>query len=384
MLTLIKKYRAISIKILLIILLVIFTIILIVLKSNVAICEAWTRSFARWYQSVFGHLFKYLPFSFTEVLVVSLFIIGMILLTQFTISMLKHKYAVGVNKMLTIFLAAVTIISLYQATAEMAYNREYHPITVYEEKVEKTEFKKINDYFIKDLNEVSKQLEFTEEGDLISPYTIDEMNDLLAEEFLRLDSGYNDYFTSFTTRVKPMASSFIYRELHITGVTFMPTTEGNINYLNVNALKPLTYAHEILHTKGVMKEEDADFIALYLMLTSDIPYFRYSGYYFSLSSLNYLASLTGVKTDYSEVINSLNSNYRNNKAFGNEYWKKHNAFADFGNWVNDIYLRLSGEKDGTASYNDTPTEVDPEKEVVINFSLYQKLYFKLYYEANQN
>ncbi len=283
--------------------------------------------------------------------------------------------------MLIVLLVASSVIALYQATAEMAYNRHSQPIQVYEEKVEKTEFRKINDYFIADMNEVTKDLQFEENGEVVCPYSISEMNDLLAEEFKRLDNDYDGYFTSFTTRAKPMVSSFIYRELHITGVTFMPTTEGNINYLNVNALKPITFAHEILHTKGVMKEEDADFIALYLMLTSNNSYFRYSGYYFSLSSLNYLASLTGVETDYEEVINSLNINYKNNRAFGSQYWKEHNAFADFGNWINDLYLKISGEKEGTDSYNDTPTHVDPDKKEVISFSLYQKLYFKLYYDA---
>ena len=102
-----------------------------------------------------------------------------------------------------------------------------------------------------------------------------------------------------------------------------------------------------------------------------------------MSSLNYLASLTGVETDYEEVINSLNINYKNNRAFGSQYWKEHNAFADFGNWINDLYLKISGEKEGTDSYNDTPTHVDPDKKEVISFSLYQKLYFKLYYDANK-
>ena len=376
-----KKYKGIVIKSILIVLLIIFTVILVILKSNSDICEAWTRSFARGYQSTIGVLFKWIPFSITEVFFVTIFIIGIILLVQFIRCLVKRKFAEGINKILIIFLVASSVIALYQATAEMAYNRQPQPIQVYEEKVEKTEFRAINDYFIKDMNEVSKDLQFEENGEVIFPYSIGEMNDLLQEEFKRLDNEYDGYFTSFTTRAKPMVSSFIYRELHITGVTFMPTTEGNINYLNVNALKPITFAHEILHTKGVMKEEDADFIALYLMLTSNNSYFRYSGYYFSLSSLNYLASLTGVETDYEEVINSLNINYRNNRAFGSQYWKEHNAFADFGNWINDLYLKISGEKEGTDSYNDTPTYVDPDKEEVISFSLYQKLYFKLYYDA---
>lgn len=376
-----KKYKSITIKAILIVLLVIFTVILAILKTNSDICEAWTRGFARVYQSSIGVLFKWIPFSLTEVLVVTIVIVGIILLVQFIRRLVQRKYSEGINKMLIILLVVSSVIALYQATAEMAYNRHSQPIQVYEEKVEKTEFRKINDYFIKDMNEVSKDLQFEENGDLICPYSISEMNDLLAEEFKRLDNDYDGYFTSFTTRAKPMVSSFIYRELHITGVTFMPTTEGNINYLNVNALKPITFAHEILHTKGVMKEEDADFIALYLMLTSNNSYFRYSGYYFSLSSLNYLASLTGVETDYEEVINSLNINYKNNRAYGSLYWKEHNAFADFGNWINDLYLKISGEKEGTDSYNDTPTHVDPDKKEVISFSLYQKLYFKLYYDT---
>ena len=381
MLTTMKKYKGITIKAILIVLLVIFTVILAILKTNSDICEVWTRGFARVYQSSIGMLFKWIPFSLTEVLVVTIVIVGIILLVQFIRRLVQRKYSEGINKMLIILLIVSSVIALYQATAEMAYNRHSQPIQVYEEKVEKTEFRKINDYFIKDMNEVSKDLQFEENGDLICPYSISEMNDLLAEEFKRLDNDYDGYFTSFTTRAKPMVSSFIYRELHITGVTFMPTTEGNINYLNVNALKPITFAHEILHTKGVMKEEDADFIALYLMLTSNNSYFRYSGYYFSLSSLNYLASLTGVETDYEEVINSLNINYKNNRAYGSQYWKEHNAFADFGNWINDLYLKISGEKEGTDSYNDTPTHVDPDKKEVISFSLYQKLYFKLYYDA---
>ena len=377
-----KNHTGIIIKIASAVVFIIFLVIMIILKNNVQVCEAWTRGFARWYETGIGTLFKWVPFSLTELIVVGLVVSAVILIVQIIISFVKLRFSKGVSKLLTIVNVALVIVCLYQATAEMAYNREQHPVAVYEENVEKTEFRKINDYFIEDCNKVTKEMQFEEDGNLVCPYSYYEMNDLLQLEFVRLQEEYGDYFNPFTTRVKQMATSFIYRELHITGVTFMPSTEANVNYLNVNSLKPITAAHEILHTKGVMKEEDADFIALYMMLTSKNSYFRYSGYYFSLSSLNYLANYTGVSTDYSEVINSLDINYKNNRNFGYEYWKKHNSFADFGNWVNDLYLKLSGEKEGTNSYNDTPTDVDKDKQEVIHFSLYQKLYFRLYYEAN--
>ena len=372
----------IIVKLVFIIPLIILLVLLLVSKTDPAFCENWTRWEARAYQSSVGLLFKWVPFSLTEVLALILIICLIVDIVKIISSLVHLKPARALSKFLSIVFVSLLIVTLYQATAEMAYNREQHPVTVYEEKVEKTEFRKINEYFIEDCNKVTEEMQFEEDGNLVCPYSISEMNDLLDEEFVRLQDEYGDYFTPFTTRVKPMVTSFIYRELHITGVTFMPTTEANVNYLNVNALKPITAAHEILHTKGVMKEEDADFIALYLMLTSKNSYFRYSGYYFSLSSLNYLASLTGVPTDYAEVMSSLNANYKANRTFGSRYWKEHNAFADFGNWVNDIYLKLSGEKEGTASYNDTPTDVDKDTDEVISFSLYQKLYFRLYYEAN--
>ena len=376
------KIREVITKLVFLSVFVILLVVLILLKTNSEICEAWTRGFARYYETAIGSLFKWVPFSLTEVIIVLLVVIGIVLLVKSIKAFVHKRPKEGISKLLSIATMVIVIFGVYQATAEMAYNREKNPVIVYEEKVDKTEFRKIIDYFVEDCNKVTAGMQFDEEGELICPYSLWEMNDLLAVEFDRLQEEYGDYFTPFTTRVKPMASSFIYRELHITGVTFMPTTEANVNYLNVNALKPTTAAHEILHTKGVMKEEDADFIALYLMLTSKNSYFRYSGYYFSLSSLLTLANYTGVSTDYSEVINSIDINLRKNGYYGYNYWKKHNAFADFGNWINDIYLKLSGEKEGVDSYNDTPIDVDEKTEEVITFSLYQKLYFRLYYEAN--
>ena len=370
-------------KLIILAVIIIFFVILLLLKMNSGIAEEWTKGFARWYESTIGVIFKWVPFSLTEVVFLILIITGITLIVKIIISFATARPLRALSKFLSILIMVASVVALYQATAEMAYNRNPLPVTVYEEKVEKTEFRKINEYFIADLNKVTADLKFDDEGEVKSPYSLGEMNDLLAEEFKRMDDpAYNGYFTEFTTRVKPMATSFFYRELHITGLTFMPTTEANINYLNVKGLKPFTYAHEIFHTKGVMKEEDADFMALYLMLTSSNSYFRYSGYYFSIGSLLKLAQYTGVDSDYKEVYAQINNNFKGDQAYGSKYWSDHNAFADFGNWWNDLYLKISGEKEGTKSYDDTPTVVDPTKKEITSFSLYQKLYFKLYYEKN--
>ena len=171
----------------------------------------------------------------------------------------------------------------------------------------------------------------------------------------------------------------MYREFHITGMTFMPTAEANVNKLNVTAGKPFTYAHELAHTKGAMREEDADLIASYITLNSDNYYLRYSGYYYTISSLLNLARYTGVDGDYDEVISLLDTRFTKNLRYNSAYWKEHNSWAEFANWWNDIYLKISGEKEGTDSYGDDTPSVDPSKHEITSFSSYQKLYFSIYY-----
>lgn len=377
-----KEHKVILIQSIIFTLILIFFIILLILKTNSDICEAWTKSFARFYETAFGTLFKWIPFSLTEVFFLVIIVLSVIFVIQLIRGLVKKNYSRSISRGISLLLIALSIFTAYQATAEMAYNRHPVPLELYESKVEKTEFRKIGEYFISDLNDVTSELTFDEDGEVKSPYSLKEMNNLLEKEFERIKTEFPGYFTDFTTRVKPMVTSFFYRELHITGVTFMPTTEANVNYLNVNALKPITYAHEIFHTKGVMREEEADLMALYLMLTSENPYFRYSGYYFSLSSLTYLSKYTGNDNDYKEVNAEINNNFKLNQKYGSDYWKKHNAFADFGDWINDLYLKMSGEAKGTDSYHDTPTDVDQKTKEITNFSIYQKLYFKLYYQAN--
>ena len=52
---------------------------------------------------------------------------------------------------------------------------------------------------------------------------------------------------------------------------------------------------------------------------------------------------------------------------------------DLGNTFNDWYLKTFSQTQGTITYDDTPTEVDPSGNV-ITLSNYQSIYFKIYYD----
>ena len=62
-----------------------------------------------------------------------------------------------------------------------------------------------------------------------------------------------------------------------------------------------------------------------------------------------------------------------------KFWKDHDLLGDIGNWINDLYIKSSGVKEGTTSYSGGTTyEHDPTTSKLIP-SLYQKLFFDKYY-----
>lgn len=373
----IKGHLKLTIKLSIILLLVVILVLFLLLKMNKGIAEWWTTHFVKGYLNFFGHITKYVPFSITEIVMLGVIILSILFFLFCLIYLFKKKFNKSLHSVLNLTLTLLTVITLYQVIAEMAYNREPVNVPLYENKVEKTEFRKVIEHYIADLNECCDHLEFKSNGDLIEPISHQELNKLLEEEYKKYP---NDYLLNFSTFAKPMATSFIYREFHITGVTFMPTAEANVNTMNVSSGKPFTYAHELAHTKGAMREEDADLIASYITLNSDSYYLRYSGYYYTIGSLLNLARYTGNESDYQEVVSMIDSRFLLNNKFCNEYWSKHNSWAKFANWWNNLYLKISGEKDGTDSYGDDTPSIDPSKQEITSFSSYQKLYFYFYYQ----
>ncbi|MCQ2776367.1 MAG: DUF3810 domain-containing protein [Bacilli bacterium] len=380
MINFLKKFKSILIKTAILIILVVLFVILLSLKNNQDIAEGYSRTIARWLTTPIGAFAYILPFSLTEIsfaIVVVFLVITLILLI---IDLVKRRWQKGINKAVTIGLVIFGSITWYFASAEMQYNRKPLPLNGYEEKVEKEDFRGIIEYFIEDYNYCSSQLTYDENGRLILPYSINKVNSLIAEEYKKLDDAqYNGYFAKFTSRVKPLISSPIFTQFHITGITVDCFGEPNFNTTIPAAEYAFTMAHEIAHQKGVMKEDDANYVSLYLLLQSEDPYLRYSAYDSSFFSFFNLAYLTGNDNDAAELLSSINPKIIKDYNLAVKFWQDNNMAQEFSDWWNDLYLKSSGTE-GTSSYNDTPIEIDKETEVIISFSRWQKLYFKIYYQ----
>lgn len=375
-----KKHLNLIIRLAVLLFLIISLVVLSILKNNVEICEAFTRGFSRFLGSISSALFSWIPFSMTEISFILLFLGILFLLIRAIIFLAKKKYIASINRVIEIACLVLLSINFYNVSCEFAYNRKPLSIPYYQGDIERTEHVKIYNYFIDDINVCIESLSFEDTGEIKTDMSLNDIASEVIKSYEIIKD--NDYFAPYFGGVKPMLSSFLYREFQITGVTYSPLQEANINILNTKANLPLTVAHELAHTKGVMREDDANQLAFYVCLNSESPYLRYSAYE------AYLSQLTGMVTSYyltEEEMTYLHPVYNiifKTRNYEYQFWQDHDLLGDIGEWWNDLYIKMSGVKQGTSSYSGGTTyEHDPLTSKLIP-SKYQRILFEKYYRNN--
>ena len=349
------------------------------LKNNPDTCEAMTRGFSRFYGSIVSKITSIVPFSLTEL---SFVILGggVIALLVFAIIGLKRMKLIGsLDRLVEIACIILLSLNIYTLSCEFAYNRKEMPLPYYEGEIERTEHVPIFNYYADDVNLCISELEFEETGEVKTDMSLEDIANEVKKAYAIIDG--NDYFSSHFGGVKPMASSFIYREFQITGVTYSPLAEANINILNTKTAIPLTVAHELAHTKGVMREDDANKLAFYVCINSEHPYLRYSAYSAYFSQLYAMVTDYYLKDEEMDSLHTIDITFSKTRRYEYDYWEAHDLLGDIGEFINNLYIKYNGVEEGTNSYyGGTEYKEDPETHKLIP-SLYQKLLFEKYYRS---
>lgn len=149
---------------------------------------------------------------------------------------------------------------------------------------------------------------------------------------------------------KPVINSWAMSMMQITGVFTPFTYEANVNIAAPDYTIPATMCHELAHTRGFMREDEANFIAYLACQKSDSALFRYSGVMLALvHSMNrlYSADLNA----YLQVSGQFSEGVRRDFAYNNAYWARYEGpVAEISNAVNDTYLKVNNQTDGVHSY----------------------------------
>ena len=200
------------------------------------------------------------------------------------------------------------------------------------------------------LNLLSENIEYKADGTSVG-YTLTETSEKLCQSFDALSKEYK-FFDNFDSRVKPVENGAAMTYLGISGIYTYYTGESNVNTAFPIAEMTFVAAHELSHQRGIMRENEANFMAYLVTTTSDDLYVNYSGY---LSMYQYLASaLYRTNPDrYREINKSLASGPRGDIAEINRVVIAYGDtfIADISSFINDIFLKSNGTA-GVVTYGE--------------------------------
>lgn len=211
-------------------------------------------------------------------------------------------------------------------------------------------------------NEASSQIQRDENGAFI--LTAD-LSETAKENLLALSDRY-PVLDGFYTNPKPVINSYFMSQQYLMGIYFPFTLEANYNHLMYDSNKPCTVTHELIHTQGIILEDEANFVAFLACSESENAEYRYSGY---LSALKYVMNKSfdavanmedSYKERYNDITYSIDYNIWVDIQGNQDYWESvqeedegllpSEVVDEIGNDFLDANLKFNGVEDGRQSY----------------------------------
>ena len=291
----------------------------------------------------------FLPFSFFELLLILL-----PLIIFFTVFLLVRKCDGKVERVRSIFslLALLSLIfTSYIYTLGIGYCT-----TVLAEKIDVEDKKSITkdelfytvNLVVDELNLLAEKIEVND-GQTRMPYSFTDMSDRVIDAYDRMNESYS-LLANYPSRAKPVYFSTVMSDLGITGIYSFFTGEANVNVEYPDYCVVFTTAHEFAHQRGICRENEANFVAFLVCISSDDEYIRYSGY---LNMYEYLASAL-YRADYESYLlvrARLHETVVADMRATNAVYSKHkdSILGKINDRVNDAYLKANGTE-GVVSY----------------------------------
>lgn len=178
----------------------------------------------------------------------------------------------------------------------------------------------------------------------------------LADTLLAATAGYDaaraDYplMAGATIRPKGVVLSHYWSYTGITGLYMPLLVESNINIDQPDYGIPDTILHEMAHTRGFAREDEAGFIAFLAGIAHPDADFAYS--VMLDTAVRSMNALYGVDKDaHGRVAQLLGDGAWRDLAAGGQYWKQFEGpVQETSNQVNNAYLQANLQDDGVRSY----------------------------------
>lgn len=301
--------------------------------------------------NIFARISNIFPFSLAEIIVILAVLLVIFSIVFFIVKLIRSKgrrLSFILSSLSTVFCVLSSASFIFVYSCGVNYHRkpfsDFSGLTV--RPYSREEVREALLYTIEETNSLIQEIELDEEYACILPENIMELSreamNRLGEEYPVMDSYYPN--------VKPVMLSELMCYGRITGIFTPFTMEANYNTKDMTGERGFTLCHELSHLTGFMQEEEANFIAYLACRESDDPYMRYSGYSNALSYLLNAYASTRAE-DYGEVYSLINPITIYQFAKYNEFWDSYKTdFGEIATAINDTYLKINGQEDGTKSY----------------------------------
>lgn len=324
--------------------------ILAAARLSPAFADIFNRYVGALIRGALAHLTGWIPFSLGEAMVIFLPVAAVFMIVRAC-----RKYSDSWRSVFVYLGSVLSVVSLLFSVFVFGFGTGYYGTTVDEKLgldrsvVSPEELYYTAATLAAHVNSEAENVKYQYNDFSVMPYTFDEMSRRLVAAYDKVCDEY-DFIPRLYSRVKPVMLSEPWTYTHISGVYTYFTGEANINTNFPDYTIPYTAAHEMAHQRGIAREDEANFIAFLVCISSDDPYIRYSGY---LEVYEYVASslYSADKNYYSAVYSSLKTNVRAEMAAYSAFFDKYreNVVADVSEAVNNSYLQIHGTV-GSKSY----------------------------------
>lgn len=202
----------------------------------------------------------------------------------------------------------------------------------------------LGDFLVKRVNALEQQRKNQN-------YTIRELQDKSEMAYARL-AKKNRFFTYRMPAVKPVMFSWLVSKIGIEGYYCPLSGEANINMRLPATVLPFVTSHEISHTLGIAREDEANLIGYLVSINSADVNFRYSGDYNILRSVLFEIRMKSPE-DFARLLKLINPGTLADFKEEHEFWKKYNGeMSAYMGTALDKFLKINNQKKGTDSYQD--------------------------------
>lgn len=336
-------------------------LIILVCRASAWVSEyIFARGIFRILAIPLGAVTKWFPFSLAEIGLYVICISAIVIPIWFMVHMVKSKGRrglVALKAVVNVLCTATIVSSMFVVLCGTNYYRygieTYLP---YERAAsDKDELYELCVYLANQVNAAREDITTVDKNGVMA-LSYDGTYQFMREAEEVMHEFVQDYpaYQWSTGSAKPILASHYMSYTDIVGIYIPFTMEANVNVDVVEYNTPSDTLHELAHLRGIMPEDEANYVAYLACVTSGRPDFVYSGYMMAyIHATNQLYDTDIEK--YRDVRALLSEGVVTDLVANSEYWEQFETpigetVSNVSTSVNNAYLQVNGQEDGVKSY----------------------------------